>query len=871
MSKLVPVEITNQYDFAVENRPFRFGLPCAEGAIASPLHLQLACDGQAVPFYATPLATWPDGSLKWCLLDFQTSLKAGERRSLQLGVTTGSPDDQKPEPAPLLVSEDESAFRVDTGVAQFSISKQQAGLFEQVVYDGSSLLAPAASRLSLLDEQGHVATPVVSSVCLRDPENTLRKSINIEGFFQNDEGQSLANFHLELIFFAGLATVRCAFTLSNPQAAEHPGGVWDLGDKGSLFFSALSLQLQLAGGDEERASFIRLSPQADWQQAEAASLKLLQHSSGGENWQSKNHMNFKGEVPLEFRGYRYFEQDVQQGNGNRATPSLHLASAAGGITAYVNDFWQNFPGALRVEQAMLSLDLFPQDEPACYELQGGERKRQTFYLDFSNNKASLDSYIEDMLPKVPLNYYAATKVIPWLPTVHQDSEIQKLIDRGIQGEKNFFDKREAIDEFGWRNFGEIYADHEGLEYKGDDELISHYNNQYDPIYGFIKQYLISGDERWHELLSTLAQHVVDIDIYHTIQDRDEYNGGLFWHTHHYLSAFTCTHRTFSSKHAEDFIYGEIGGGPGAEHCYTTGLSYYYFMTGDEVYKDAALQLVDWLSRVLDGSDTVIERVFQFKSKELPLLKRLVSGESIQRYRYPFTRGTGNYITSLIDAYSLTGEKTYVERIERVIYQSIHPLDDISLRGLDDTESSWSYVIYLQAICKYLDLKMKLQEFDEACFYAKDSLLHYVDWMLENESPFLSDSEKLEYPNHTWAAQDLRKANIFYLASLYSDDKKNRYLEAARFYVRYVEETLKNEDTRYYSRILILLMQNQMLESGLDYAATAGLRGSSDLKHYNPVKLCSVASIIFNFIKDIGRLLFKFSFKKEKRWLSFRVK
>ena len=519
----------------------------------------------------------------------------------------------------------------------------------------------------------------------------------------------------------------------------------------------------------------------------------------------------------------------------------------------------------------MSLNLFPRSASDCYELQGGERKKHTFYLDFSNNKVSLDSYINDITPRIPLDYYSETKVIPWLPRFQEDSIIQKLIDRGVQGENNFFDKRETIDEFGWRNFGEIFADHEGLEYKGNDELISHYNNQYDPLYGFIKQYLITGDSRWHELLSELAQHIVDIDIYHTDKDRDEYNGGLFWHTHHYLNAFTCTHRTFSCKHATDFLYGEIGGGPGAEHCYTTGLSCYYFMTGDEVYKDAALQLVNWVSRVLEGSGTVIERVFQFKSKELPILKRLISGETVQRYSYPFTRGTGNYITSLIDAYSLTGERHYLLSVERVIHQSIHPLDDISLRNLNDTESSWSYLIYLQAVCKYLDLKISLQEVDDACLYAKDCLLHYVDWMIENESPFLQNPENLEYPNHTWTAQDLRKASIFYMASLYSEDNKTKYLEAAHFYVRFVEDTLKNEETRYFSRILILLMQNDIQASGLDYDAARLLRNLSCSKSYSPAPLYSFSGILMEFFRDIGSRIFKLSFKNEKRWLSFRMK
>ena len=873
MFKPVHVEISNSYDFSIENRPFSIGIPFPEGAVFSQEDLQLNFKEQPKQFNVTQLANWPDGSMKWALLDFQASVEANDESLFQL-VSVSGIDNYHPnlsELVQIVISDIGDEWLVDTGPAQFTISKHRLGLFDQVIYDNSELLSDAPSSVQLVDEQGNQAASTVTAVAFSGSENVLRKTAAIDGFFHSIDESRLADFNLKLTFYAGFTTVKCEFTISNPQAAEHPGGIWDLGDKGSFFFKELSVKLQLAITDERYDASIKILPDIDWKLAKDGSLTLDQNSSGGENWQSKNHMNFKGEVPLEFKGFRYYEQGTQVGSGDRATPIVHLVSGEIGVTSYVVDFWQNFPKGMQVEHSTLSLSLFPKRASDCYELQGGERKKHTFYFDFGNNKASLDSFSKEITPRIPLDYYSETKVIPWLPGFFQESTMQKLIDRGVRGENNFFDKREVIDEFGWRNFGEVYADHEELEYKGNDELISHYNNQYDPLYGFIKQYLITGDNRWHGLLSALAQHIVDIDIYHTVKDRDEYNGGLFWHTHHYLNAFTCTHRTFSCKHKTDFLYGDIGGGPGDEHCYTTGLSYYYFMTGDEVYMDAALQLVDWLSRVLEGSGTVIERIFQFKNKELPVLKRLISGETVQRYRYPFTRGTGNYITSLIDAYSLTGGRHYLLSIERIIHQSVHPLDDISLRNLDDPELSWSYLIFLQAVCKYLDLKISLQEADKACLYAKDCLLHYVDWMVENESPFMRNSEKLEYPNHTWTAQDLRKACIFYIASLFSEDKKTKYLEAAHFYVRFVEDTLKEEETRYYSRILILLMQNDIQESSLDYGAARQIRELSDSKPYSPAPLYSISGILMIFFRDIGSRVFKFSLKNERRWLSFRLK
>jgi hypothetical protein len=80
-------------------------------------------------------------------------------------------------------------------------------------------------------------------------------------------------------------------------------------------------------------------------------------------------------------------------------------------------------------------------------------------------------------------------------------------------------------------------------------------------------------------------------------------------------------------------------------------------------------------------------------------------------------------------------------------------------------------------------------------------------MLENETPYLDKPEILEYPNSTWAAQDLRKACIFNAAAKYNKDKANEYLSKAAFFYHYTNQQLKEDETNSYTRILSLLMQN----------------------------------------------------------------
>ena len=48
-------------------------------------------------------------------------------------------------------------------------------------------------------------------------------------------------------------------------------------------------------------------------------------------------------------------------------------------------------------------------------------------------------------------------------------------------------------------------------------------------------------------------------------------------------------------------------------------------------------------------------------------------------------------------------------------------------------------------------------------YAQASLLHYARWMAQHEYPYLEKPERLEFSTETWAARDIRKADVFLAA------------------------------------------------------------------------------------------------------------
>ena len=348
----------------------------------------------------------------------------------------------------------------------------------------------------------------------------------------------------------------------------------------------------------------------------------------------------------------------------------------------------------------------------------------------------------------------------------------ELVDSAVKGDNTFFTRREVVDEYGWRNFGEIYADHEAVGWKGKRPLVSHYNNQYDVIYSSFKQFARTGDLKWFNLMDELAKHVMDIDIYHTNEDKPEYNNGLFWHTDHYSDAATCTHRTYSLKNKVEKKLNVYGGGPSPSHNYTTGVMTYYYLTGDDTVKEIFLGLIDWTLAWVSGPNDLKGKLKFFLKKMIRKYKEFKNaGKAVEPYLFEGPgRSSGNALNALIDGYLFTHKRFILDEAEMLVKKCVSPDDKIEKMDIFNSEMRWHYLIFIQSLIKYMRLKEQIGELDDMYDYSKRTLLHYAEFMADKEYPFLRKPEILEYPNETWGAQDMRKSNILDYASSYTDDE-----------------------------------------------------------------------------------------------------
>ena len=147
--------------------PISMGLPFPRSVCVDPQSLALVdAAGALCPLQVRVLDRWPDGSMRWALLDFQAD--AGGREPSRYDVVVSeAPADAVAGPR-LTISPRGKGLTVDTGVARFALAPRGHFPFESVALDGSSVIDPARSGLFVEGARGESLTPAIERIELEE-------------------------------------------------------------------------------------------------------------------------------------------------------------------------------------------------------------------------------------------------------------------------------------------------------------------------------------------------------------------------------------------------------------------------------------------------------------------------------------------------------------------------------------------------------------------------------------------------------------------------------------------------------------------------------------------------------------------------------
>ena len=172
---------------------------------------------------------------------------------------------------------------------------------------------------------------------------------------------------------------------------------------------------------------------------------------------------------------------------------------------------------------------------------------------------------------------------------------------------------------------------------------------------------------------------------------------------------------------------------------------------------------------------------------------------------------------------------------------------------------------MQALGKYLDVKIEGGLVDAMWWYARNSLIHYAIWMEKNEYLYLEKKDRLEFPNETWAAQDIRKCNVLLYAAKFSDsDLREKFIRRSEYFFHEGFKQLVSFKTKDLTRPLVLMMQNGMMHSFFQKNQAAVFEIFEKQKSFVSNKTIRSVPSIFAGIQS-------FSLKSEIEFLKWRLR
>ncbi len=559
------VPLTIDSDSRVDRKasPVTSGVPFPQGHLFDTKHLQLVDQSdEPIPAQFAPLAEWPDGSIQWVLVDFQTDLAAGASKTFHL--LYGPDVESQLIESPLLVDEDDNSIRIDTGRMQLVLSKTKANVIDEL-HVGERLVA-GNGRAVMLDGKGREFIAGRPDVVEIEDSGPLRVTVRVAGRYQHGAA-SLFDYEFRIHCYRGSSRLRIThnYTVYPERRSDPAANRFRPAPPTPVSIRAMWIELPLYVRAQES---VRCGTSAE----SSISFPL-----------SAEHAR------LDIAQQRESEASIGKSKYRRLPGWLTI----GPVTTAVRHFWQLYPKRLSVERAYgrttLRIDTHPpldETEYAAtdgsieefvwgylrdgrYRLRRGEGRRHEVWFDFDTQPDDRDYVGRSMLAEPlfaaadPKWYGESGALGPLAPRSPRSAAYDQRFSESLQAlletrdSEPFF--RNRFGRYGLRNFGDNFGS-DGLNWD---------NVEYDLGHSLLAQFMRTGDRDALRVGREILEHNMDVDCV-TIREGFEY---------------LCHH---TGDHNVKLA--------GIGHTWCEGLWEYYFLTGDRRAARKALGIANRLAR-----------------------------------------------------------------------------------------------------------------------------------------------------------------------------------------------------------------------------------------------------------------------------------
>jgi len=607
------VEVEDPLGIARRAWPVSAGVPFPQGALRDVAHLRLRAEAdatRAVPVQSRTLSHWPDGSVRWAWIDWQTDLTSGERRRFHLTVAPPDPATDR-----VSVTTTAESIAVDTGVLRFVIPTTRFAIAEDVHLHGKVVQAAGIQAFMSIEAQHRVAGPPDSVEIVED--GPLRARLAIRGTYGLD-------FHYvtRIDAHAGQSFIRVLHSFENR------------GLRPSTSVRQIAMDVPVAMSGTQATYRYGRDPEAPLLgELSDAPIVILQEDN----------------QTLRSNGV------VQAGN---SAGWIEARDEAKGIAVVSRFAWQEYPQSVHLTASRLRFNLWaPESLPASIGM--GAAKTHEFavayFADVPPSDEELLGIAEPLVGYVNPEWVVATQALP--NSVARNDATAAFLDEVAAGFQRY---RETADTEPWDDWGGLDC----AAFTGERQRTGFYgmlnwgdwnspwyrdmvngcetwgNLEYDTTQVFALAYAATGDRALHSAMTAAARHFMDVDRIHAAPPACDCVG--------------MTHQRVS----QHFNF-ELGG-PDLGYTWTEGLLSYFYLTGDERALTAVRGIADYLvRRVPRAEDALTPR--QWAWPQIALLAAY-EGSGDVRYKkaarlyaqgsmkaYPPDRGTDLGIGMLGDA------------------------------------------------------------------------------------------------------------------------------------------------------------------------------------------------------------------------------
>lgn len=240
------------------NEPVTVGLPIPDSANLNNIN-QLGMSG-ATAWQFKQLATWPDGNLKWALVDTEASLTAGGTNTAYT-LTTGSGNSAGSN----LGTDNGTTITVATGTATFTIQKANHDYLHQVNIGGTNLLGSESPQGLILVGPPWSTTPAnwvcsslpcpsatvyassndSSSTCSLEENGPVKAAVKCTGALKDASGNLFMRYTSRMKFYLNKNYVWPSIQLQNADYDNTYAGTYVTANKG---FQSLEIRLPMSLG-----------------------------------------------------------------------------------------------------------------------------------------------------------------------------------------------------------------------------------------------------------------------------------------------------------------------------------------------------------------------------------------------------------------------------------------------------------------------------------------------------------------------------------------------------------------------------------------------------------------------------------------------